>query len=443
MMSLDKHGKLRMFLTLAFVAWFCAAGSNIGIRAEQRRQLVVWDWSDVYKNECRKAIDPVLTKFKAKNRNVELKIEPILNDDIRTKLLSAAAAGNLPDVAYLDGQWMNEFVENGLVLPLDSYVKKWGQSNDYSAAVWRSVTMKGKVYGIPGDGDVRTLLYRTDLFAKAGIKNPPKTWDELVKDARLLTRDTNGDGKIDQWGFALNGGNSEHTSMRSLPWIWDLGGDFVNTKGQPALDSPAVVKTLTFMNSLVNVHKVAPPNSYMNTKREVANLIKSGQAAMAIVGSWEWNGDASFLKTDSIKDKIASAPIPMATGSKAQHPYTAAGYGVWVIFKKPKINQVKKAAWDWINYCTTSQHMVDIFKYGTGNLGLRKSLFSNAEFQNNPVFKTFINVMPYARPRPVTPYYEVLSTQYRNAVQSVLSKNMTPGQALKQAQQKAKAEIKD
>jgi multiple sugar transport system substrate-binding protein len=156
-MSIGKQCKAKLFLMMTLIVGICVAGFNIGVRAEQRRQLVVWDWSDVYKNEYRKAIDPVLAKFKAKNRNVELKIEPILNDDIRTKLLSAAAAGNLPDVAYLDGQWLYEFVQNGLVLPLDSYVKKWGQSKDYSAAVWKSAMVKDKVYGIPGDGDVRTF----------------------------------------------------------------------------------------------------------------------------------------------------------------------------------------------------------------------------------------------------------------------------------------------
>jgi multiple sugar transport system substrate-binding protein len=441
-MDIKKICLSRVLLVTVLIASFCITSFTIPVNAKQQQQLVIWDWSDVYKNEYRKAIDPVLTKFKTKNPNVELKIEPILNDDIRTKLLSAAAAGNLPDVAYLDGQWLYEFVQNGLVIPIDRYVAKWGQKKDFPNSVWKSVTVKGKVYGIPGDGDVRTLLYRTDLFAKAGIKNPPKTWSELVKCAKLLTKDTNGDGKIDQWGFALNGGNSEHTSMRSLPWIWDLGGDFVDSKGKSALKSPAVLKTVTFMNSLVNVEKVSPPDSYMNTKKEVANLIKSGQAAMAIVGSWEWNGDASFLKTDSIKDKIASAPIPLPDNAMAKNPYTAAGYGVWVIFNQPKTAPVKNVAWDWINYCTTSQHMIDIFKYGTGNLGLRKSVFSDSEFQSNPVFKTFINVMPYARPRPITPYYELLSNEYRKAVQAALSKSMTPEQALKQSQQETEAEIK-
>ena len=442
-MSTRKQCLSKVFLGLVLITVFSVTSLTFTTyAAKEKQQLVIWDWSDVYKNEYRKAIDPVLTKFKANHPAIDLKIEAILNDDIRTKLLSAAAAGNLPDVAYLDGQWLYEFVQNGLVIPLDSYVKKWGQKSDYPESVWKSVEFAGKVYGIPGDGDVRTLLYRTDLLKKAGIKNPPKTWNELLEDAKLLTKDTNNDGKIDQWGFAMNGGNSEHTSMRSLPWIWDLGGDFVDRNGNPALDSPAIVKTLTYLNSLVNVYKVSPPDSYMNTKKEVANLIKSGQAAMAIVGSWEWNGDASFLKTDSIKDKIATAPIPLPDRAIVKHPYTAAGYGVWVIFNQPKTNPVKNAGWDWINDCTTTQHMIDIFQYGTGNLSLRKSTFKNQVFQANPVFKTFIEVMPYARPRPTTPYYELLSSKYRTAVQAVLSKTKTPEQALKQVQQEVETEIK-
>lgn len=411
---------------------------NSGTNNKEKGQLVVWDWSDTYKAEYKKAIDPVLTQFKTDNPNIDLKTEPILNDDMRTKLLSAVTANNLPDVAYLDGQWLSEFVKNGLVIPLDSYVDKWEQKGDFPEAVWNSVKSSGKVYGIPGDGDVRTLIYRKDLFEKEGIKNPPATWSELVEDAKKLTKDTNGDGKIDQWGFALNGGNSEHTSMRSLPWIWDLGGDFIDKDGKPNLNSPEIVKTVKFMTDLVNVSKVAPPNSYMNTKKEVANLVNSGQAAMAIVGSWEWNGDASFLKNATLKDKFATAPIPVPDGSKVEHSYTAAGYGTWVIFKNCKN---KDAAWDWIKLCTTKQHMLDIFQYGTGNLGLQKAVYNESVFQSDPVFKVFKDVMPYAKSRPSTENYDLLSTQYRNAVQQALSNKLTPEEALKQAQAAALKEL--
>nr|PZM90022.1 MAG: hypothetical protein DIU81_01380 [[Clostridium] cellulosi] len=415
-----------------------SAASSSSSDSSPSGTLTVWDWSDVYKSEYRKAIDPVLEKFKKNYPNVTLTTEAIANDDIRTKLLTALAANNGPDVAYIDGQNLAEFVTTGTLTPLDSYVEKWGQASDYPENIWKTVQFDGKVYGIPGDGDVRTLIYRKDLFEKAGISNPPKTWSELEDAAKKLTqRDSSGNTTV--WGFALNGGDSEHTTMRSLPWIWDLGGDIMDESGKPTLTNDAVVKTLEFMNKLVNVDKVAPPNSYMNTKKEVAKLINGGQAAMAIVGSWEWNSDASFLKNENLKDKFASAPIPLPDGAKVTNSYTAAGYGTWVIFEKCAL---KDAAWSWIDYCTTSEHMVDIFQYGTGNLGLRKSAVKDPVFTSNDAFKSFVDVMPYARARSNSQYYDLISSQYRAAVQKVLMKKATPAQALADAQKAAESQAK-
>lgn len=400
------------------------------------KKLVVWDWADAYKGDAKKATDDVIAKYKKDNPGVELEVEPIANDDIRTKLLSAVAAGNVPDVAYIDGQNLAEFQSTGMLADLSAYAEKWGQKSDYPEEVWKTVVFDNKVCGIPGDGDVRTLIYRKDLFKKAGIQNAPKTWAELEADAKKLTQTQ--DGKTSVWGFAMNGGDSEHTTMRSLPWIWDLGGNLADDKGQPTLTDPAVVKTLTFMNKLVNEDKVCPPDSYMNTKKQVANLLNGGNAAMAIVGSWEWNGDSNYLK-NTYKDQFASAPIPVPDGSKVSESYTAAGYGTWVIFDK---SGNKDAAWKWIDDCTTKEHMIDIFKNGTGNLGLRKSVVADPVFSENDAFKSFVEVVPHSKARPNSQYYDAISSQYRGAVQKVLSKQADPQKALQDAQAAAVASAK-
>jgi multiple sugar transport system substrate-binding protein len=414
-----------------------AAGSASGGQGKQK--LVVWDWTDPYEEKIRKPMDTVIDQLKKENPNLDLQIEKVSNDNIRTKLLSAASAKNLPDVAYLDGQWLAEFQKAGLLAKLDDYVAKWGQQNDFPKAVWDSVVFNGSVYGIPGDGDVRTLLYRKDAFEKAGLdpNKPPKTWSEFVEAAQKLQAAKDKTGI--PWAFAMNGGDTEHTSMRSLPWIWDLGGDFIGADGKPALNSEPVVKTLSFMTDLVNKYKVAPPDSYLKTKKEVAASIIGGQAAMAIVGSWEWRSDANFLSHDNLKDVLASAPIPLPDGAKTDKPYTAVGYGTWVVFNDSK---AKDLAWKWIEKVTSPEHEIDIFKEGTGNMPLRISAFKDPVFSSNPIFKSFIDVVPNAHPRPKTENYELLSQNYRIAVQTALSGKAAPQQALDEAQKATESKFK-
>lgn len=399
-----------------------------------KKQLLIWDWTDPYKTEISGPMDKVIAAYKQENPDVELKIEKITNDSIRTKLLAAVSANNLPDVAFLDGQWLAEFQSAGMLADLTPYVDKWGQSADFPKKVWESVVFDGKVYGIPGDGDVRTLLYRKDLLDKAGLQ-PPKTWSELVSTSKKLMEVGKTEGI--QYGFAMNGGDSEHTSMRSLPWIWDLGGDFVDAQGKPALNSGPVVKTVQFMSDLAIKDKVTFPDSYMKTKKEVASSIISGQAAMGIVGSWEWRSDANFLAQPKLKGKLGSAQIPVPDGGDASKPTTAVGYGTWVIFDNSKN---KDATWKWIEKVTSPEHEIEVFKSGTGNMPMRLSAYKDKVFTSDPIFKSFVDVMPNARPRPKTNQYEALSQAYRQAIQKALGGQMTPQQALDEAQQKVSAQ---
>jgi multiple sugar transport system substrate-binding protein len=83
--------------------------------SQAKQALTIWDWTDPYADQYKKPMDIVLAKYKQENPNVELNIEKITNDDMRTKLLAAASADNLPDVAYLASfpLWMNSF-RNGV-----------------------------------------------------------------------------------------------------------------------------------------------------------------------------------------------------------------------------------------------------------------------------------------------------------------------------------------
>ena len=64
------------------------------------------------------------------------------------------------------------------------------------------------------------MYYNTKMFKEAGIEKAATTWDEFVADAKKLTKDTNGDGKPDQWGFTAAGAsvsaNSHQAFIRGL-----------------------------------------------------------------------------------------------------------------------------------------------------------------------------------------------------------------------------------
>jgi len=396
------------------------------------QELLVWDWTGPHEADNAEPVNTVIETFEEENPDLNLSIETILNSEMETQLLTAASADNLPDAALIDRASIPRFLEAGMLADLTDYAEEWGNLNDYPEAIIDSVSNEnGDVYGIPADGDVRTLLYRTDVFEAAGLdpNDPPETWSEIVEYSQAI-QDVSDETGV-EWGFALNGGDSEHTSSRTLPWIWDLGGDFVDENGNPALNSAPVIETVNFMDDLVNEYEVSPPESYLNTKQEVASLINSGNAAMAVVGSWEWTSDSNYLLQEDLQDNLASAPIPLPDDAVVNEPYTTAGGGAWVIFEN---SEAKDEAWDWIEARSSNEYLVDNFENGTGNLPLRESAYENEIFSSNPIFESFTEAVPNSRSKPAVTNYAELSSAYRVAVQSVLSGESSSEDALDEAQ---------
>jgi fructooligosaccharide transport system substrate-binding protein len=107
------------------------------------------------------------------------------------------------------------------------------------------------------------LFYNTELFKEAGIIAPKAvddawTWDEFLDAAKKLTRDTNGDGRTDIWGFAMSRTqlHSMQTWMAQNGQVELVSPDGLNVDGY--LNSPKVIEAMEFYQSLTQVHKVTP-----------------------------------------------------------------------------------------------------------------------------------------------------------------------------------------
>lgn len=86
---------------------------------------------------------------------------------------------------------------------------------DFFPNLLKMSEFKGQLVAIPWFTDCRALFYRKDLLAAEGIPEPTTswTWDQFLTYAKKLTKDLNGDGIIDQYGFGTSG---RYGSQRSL-----------------------------------------------------------------------------------------------------------------------------------------------------------------------------------------------------------------------------------
>lgn len=110
---------------------------------------------------------------------------------------------NIIGICTLPGYEVPYLVRRNAIVPIEQFLPDPEFSMDvFYDNLWEPVKFAGKTWGVPWATMVPLLVWSPALFAKAGVAGPPATWEEFIEDARLLTKDLDGDGKADQIGCA-------------------------------------------------------------------------------------------------------------------------------------------------------------------------------------------------------------------------------------------------
>ncbi len=159
---------------------------------------------------------------------------------------------------------------------------------------------KGDLLALPFATGTTMLFYNWDLFERRGVRPPDSLWtyDDLLSAARKLTRDADGDGAIDQWGFLADDGT--YTGFDTM--LYSLGGQILTTDLKHSIiDHPKSVAALQFIVDLVREEKVSPLPSSLEA---MGAKFGSGKYGMMITGDFVKQG----LKDVSFRWDIALPP---------------------------------------------------------------------------------------------------------------------------------------
>ena len=155
----------------------------------------------------------------------------------------ATIAGNdTPDVIEMGNTEMTKYMAAGAFSDLTSAKGQFANSANWLAGLAKSGMYGGKVFGVPYYAGSRVITYRTDLFAKAGIKTVPSSLAEFTSD---LVKVGQMNSKVKGFSPLYVGGEDWYTA---LSFVYDFGGQIATTHaGQwvGTLDSPRSVAGLT------------------------------------------------------------------------------------------------------------------------------------------------------------------------------------------------------
>jgi multiple sugar transport system substrate-binding protein len=295
-------------------------------------------------------------------------------------LFTAVMGGGGPDTSSFKLTSTPLFTANNLLVNLDGYLNSWKDKNLIEASLYdtmRQASGTKSVYVMPWNTQVLYVYYRPSLMKKAGI-GVPTNYAEFLEAAKKLTMDTNGDGKIDVFGFGMRGAKGGQEPWGSF--IWARGGNFEK------MDSPQAIQG---MQDFVDLFKngYTPPTAPMDGFQEIIANFKSGRTAMTVhhIGS-----SAGMVET--FGDDVDAFPFPGGAGK-----WTSMGDTENVMLKSAKN---KDAAFEWLAYLATGKGQ-ETWCTVTGNVPVSKNVKELPFFQNNKFMKVSIDGAPWAGILPI------------------------------------------
>ena len=321
-------------------------------------------------------------QFQTLHPNITVDFEDIPAEEMTNRLTTQVAAGNPPDVAYVDAGAVIDFASRNALVDLTPYAEQSAavKIDDYVEAFLVSAQWEGRLYGLPYDGESTGLFYRTDLFEAAGIAAPPTTWEEFEATAQALT---NTEGDTRQYGFIIF---ATEAAYYWYPWLWQNGGNLLSEDGQQVLfNSPEGKEAAEFY---VRLAQYSPPDYFNSNSYDGRVAFAEGQVAMYVAGTWF----AGVLR-DEFPDatgKWDSAPLP----TRKRCATTIAGD----ILVLPAGGKNHDAAWKWAEFLSAPQNLL-LWTSGTPEapatlLPTRKSLLEDPRlFEANPILEGFAQQM--------------------------------------------------
>jgi multiple sugar transport system substrate-binding protein len=357
--------------------------------------------------------DTYSKEYADKHPDIKIEYRGLAFDDLVNETLKAFATGQAPDIISFDNPDFALFSSRGAMLDITDRVAKSEIINvkNYFKGPLETVTWDGKLYGVPKYTDTIGVFYNKDLFAKAGIKEPPKTWDEFAEDAHKLTDPAN-----HVYGATFSARAGEEGTFQFLPLIQMSGGSYKK------VNTPGAVKALALWKKMIDQGDVSKDVLSLG-QWDSTGTFNSGNAAMAVSGPWEIN---RMVKDAKFNWGVALLPTLTEGGDRS----SALGGFDWGIMSTTKHPDEAFKVLEY--FVSQDDRQFPEFGYIPPRTDIKLPETGIAE--KDAALKVFQEQLKYAQPRGPSPDWQKISKAIYDAMQSALTGQVTPQVALDQAQ---------
>lgn len=363
----------------------------------------------------------LIPELQKKNPDVEVKYVYVPFAEYMSTILQQAISNTLPDLVYLDNPWVPQLIEAGIFQNIkDNVMKDLG--NDFWMDFFsghRLLTSKGEdIYALQVHTNNLAIFYREGFLQKAGVGEPPRTWDELLDVSKKIKENLN------LYGLMLYAGADEAGTWQFEPFLWSNGGSLLE------LDQPEAIEALELVTRMVK--EGYTPRDVISLKDQGDETIwfMNGQVAMMINGNWEFGWHLLPEELQKLGDvKVAPFPVPEANMRSAVLPFGGECVGITT-----GDSEKVKYAWELIRIWFADK-LDEYYAKWTGHIPTLASYAAKIA-NTRPEFKVFIEQAAYALPRPPMggmAKYPDVSSELALALQRSLTETQTPEAAFQEA----------
>ena len=287
---------MRKTITFLYIASFCFLGTALAKDTDV--ELTGWPYQvDVVREN--------LGRFTSQS-GLSATFNPFPSNEYHTKMVASFTSGTNFDVVYVRDSFLAEWASAGWIVPITGLPGVDDYMADLPQGIIEQMSFEGEVYGLPYYSGNSVFVYNQRLLKKAGINSPPKTWDELTKQASTLKQKGVVRNPI-VIGLAAN----ENSILRNLEIISaGFGGRFFNDKLEPVFHqkNSGVKKALAWIADGIS-KGIINRASISQGDGEIDKFLRSGTAAFTIVTDYEMKVLNDPKKSDEAGN-IKNALVP-------------------------------------------------------------------------------------------------------------------------------------